>query len=406
MVVTIPPASGPCWEDDLLRQPLSPRRALTGAAVALAAGAALAVPSTGMGGVAAIQDDVLTTASITQIPQRLQMVKATKAKVARFDILWSFVAATQPNNPTDPNDPAYDWTRVDQVLIGFQQAGIKPIVSTYSTPDWAVDARNTAHRTTQYNPNAPIPQQFGFFMKAVATRYSGFFSANIGGVPTTLPRVRHFEIWNEPNLKNFFRVNTASNVGKYKSLVKQGYTNIKAAQSGAIVIAGVGGPRSSGGNGNISAKVWMNKLVSDKSVKFDAYSQHIYPSQGPKYSSPSYDKAFPTWNSLDEIFTALDKKKKGMKLYITEAGYTTAKTPYRNVKVSLSQQKTYLKQIYNLPDVKSPRVAAVVWFNLEDNINWPGGLLKANGTNKPSYGSFVTYARRPIPGNLRSALAN
>jgi hypothetical protein len=51
-------------------------------------------------------------------------------------------------------------------------------------------------------------------------------------------------------------------------------------------------------------------------------------------------------------------------------------------------------------------MAAVVWFNLEDNENWPGGLLRANGSKKPSYNSFVQYARRPIPGNLRAALAN
>jgi hypothetical protein len=95
-----------------------------------------------------------------------------------------------------------------------------------------------------------------------------------------------------------------------------------------------------------------------------------------------------------------------MKLYVTEAGYTTGTTPFRNVKVSVSQQNTYLRQLYNLPLVKSPRMAAVVWFNLEDNKNWPGGLLRANGRKKPSYNSFVQYARRPIPGNLRSALAN
>lgn len=389
-----------------MKKPLSPRHALTGAAIAVAAGAALALPSTGMGGVAAIQDDVLTTASITEIPQRLQLVRNTRAKVARFDILWSLVANRQPADATNPDDPAYDWTRVDQVLIGLDQAGITPIVSTYSTPNFAVDGRNTRFPSA-YNPNAPIPQAFGQFMRAVATRYSGFYvDPSPGSGPATLPRVRHFEIWNEPNLKNFFRFNNASNVGKYKGLVKQAYTNIKAAQPNAIVIAGVGGPRSSGGNGNVGAKVWMNKLVSDKSVKFDAYSQHIYPSKGPKFSSPAYDKVFPTWNSLDEIFDALDKKKKGMKLYVTEAGYTTGSTEFRTVKVSLSTQNTYLKQLYNLPDVKKPRVAAVVWFNLEDNKNWPGGLLKANGSRKPSYNSFVTFARRPIPGNLRSTLAN
>ena len=32
--------------------------------------------------------------------------------------------------------------------------------------------------------------------------------------------------------------------------------------------------------------------------------------------------------------------------------------------------------------------------------------MRANLGKKPSYNSFVSFARRPIPGNLRSALAN
>ena len=385
-----------------MRKPLSTRRVLAGTAVAVAAGAALALPSTGLGGVAAIQDDVLTTAAANQVPQRLQLVANTRAKVARFDILWSFVATRQPVNPQDPADPAYNWSHVDQVLTGLDQLGITPIVSTYSTPKFAQATRATGYKSA-YNPNAPTPTAFGAFMKAVATRYSGTYPNAGGG---TLPRVRHFEVWNEPNLKNFFRYGTKSNMGKYKGLVKAAYTNIKSANPNAVVIAGVGGPRSSGGNGNISAKEWMNKLVSDKSVKFDAYSQHIYPSQAPKFTSPAYEKVFPTWDSLDDIYKALDKKRKGMKLYVTEAGYTTGPTPFRTVKVTPSVQNKYLKQIYNLPLVKSPRMAAVVWFNLQDNKNWPGGLLRSNGGKKPSFNSFVSYARRPIPGNLRSTLAN
>jgi hypothetical protein len=171
-----------------------------------------------------------------------------------------------------------------------------------------------------------------------------------------------------------------------------------------MVIAGVGGPRSTSGNGNVSARVWLNSLTSSRAVKFDAYSQHIYPSRGPLFRSKSYDKAFPTWRSLPEIFEALDKKRKGMKLFITEAGYTTGTTDFRTVKVSKSQQRTYLKQLFGLKDVKSPRVAAVVWFNLQDNKNWPGGLLTESGVKKPSYNAFVAVARKAIPGNLRSTL--
>lgn len=380
----------------------TPRRTLTGIALATAAAAALAVPATGVGAVAALQDDVLATAPLSQIPSRLELVKQTKAKVTRVDILWQLVAPTPPANAADPNDKAYDWSRLDAIFSGLAAANITPIVSTYGTPDWAVAGINNPHPVTLYNPNAPTTAAFGAFMKAVATRYSGTFTP--AGATAPLPRVRHFEIWNEPNLKGFFQFNGASNLSKYKGLVKAGYTNIKAANRNTIVIGGVGGPRSSTGQGNIGAKVWLNGLVNDKSVKFDAYSQHIYPSRGPLFFSKSYAKAFPTWASLDSILATLDKKKKGMKLYITEAGYTTEATPFRKVKVSPAQQALFLKQLFNLKTVKSSRVAAVVWFNLQDNVNWPGGLLTAAGVKQPAYAAFRTVAARPIAPALRAEL--
>ena len=383
-----------------MRRQAMTRRALSGLALATVAGA-LAAPSTGMAGVAAIQDDALTTVPVDQIPARITLLQQTQAKVARVDVLWSKVAPTPPANPTDPNDPAYDFSRLDLIFSSLANAGITPIVSTYSTPDWAIKGRNVPH-LTEYNPSAPRPGAFGQFMQALALRYSGFFVPT--GAPVPLPRVRHFEIWNEPNLRSFFSVNGRSTLAGYKALVKAAYPQIKLANPGAIVIAGVGGPRSSTGNGNVGARTWLEGLVNDKSVKFNAYSQHIYPSRGPKFSSKSYDKAFPTWNSLDEIYATLDTKRPGMKLYVTEAGYTTASTSFRLVRVSFGQQKLFLQQLFSLPAVKSPRLAAVVWFNMQDNFNWPGGLMTAAGLSKPSFAAFRTIAARPIPAALRGEL--
>ncbi|HMM49388.1 MAG TPA: hypothetical protein PKE32_07220 [Miltoncostaeaceae bacterium] len=108
------------------------------------------------------------------------------------------------------------------------------------------------------------------------------------------------------------------------------------------------------------------------------------------------------------IHQQLDRKKKGMKLYITEAGYTTAATPFRDstkAVVSPAMQRKYLQQIYNLPAVRSPRTAAVVWFNLQDNVNWPAGLLRENGTKKPSWAAFRALASKAIPSPLRVELS-
>ena len=374
---------------------------MTGAALALAAGVALALPATGMGGIAAVQDDVLTIAPASQIQSRIDLVKATNAKVSRFDVLWSFVAPTQPANPTDPADPAYNWSRIDQIMKGFKAANITPLVTVYSTPIWAVEGTNTPFPSA-YNPNAPRAAQYAAFMQALATRYNGSYP-DAAAPGTVLPRLRLIEIWNEPNLKNFFRFNNATSIPKYKALIKQAYPAIKRGNRNTIVIGGVGGPRSSTGNGNIGARAWLNSLVQKNAPKFDAYSQHIYPSVGPK-STARAANAFPSWGSLPEIFATLDKKKKNMKLFITEAGYTTATTPFRTVRVAPSVQNLYLKQMFSLPDVQSPRVAAVVWFNLQDNINWPGGLIRGDGTHKPSFASFARIAARPIPPLLRPTL--
>ncbi|HMM48355.1 MAG TPA: cellulase family glycosylhydrolase [Miltoncostaeaceae bacterium] len=337
-----------------------------------------------------VQDDHLTDAApIRAVPARVKMVRATRARIARFDLLWSEVAPRRPRKPGDHHDPAYDWRRADAVIDALHHANITPIISVYSTPAWAVAGRRAAHDTV-HNPNAPRAADLAAFMGAVAARYRG--------------RARHLEIWNEPNLKSFFRLNGRSNPAHYKRLVRAAYPRIKRANRRAVVIAGVTGPRSSSGDGSIGARAWMYALTRDRRVPFDAYSQHIYPSQGPLYRSRAYARAFPTWQSLPEIHRALNARRRGMRLYVTEAGYTTATTPYRTVRVTPAKQRQYLDQIARLPAVRSHQTAAVIWFNLQDNPAWPAGLLTASGRAKPIYRSFRRIAARPVARPLRGEL--
>ncbi|MDX6556011.1 MAG: polysaccharide biosynthesis protein PslG [Miltoncostaeaceae bacterium] len=367
------------------------------AAVAIAGlGALLSLPATGLGAVAAVQDDVLATVALDNVESRLSLVAESGVRVTRVDIFWSTVAQTKPRKATDPADPAYDWSVADAIFTGLKKRKIIPIVSVYSSPAWAAGGKTTPIGQA-YNPNAPNAKMYGQFMKAVATRYNGKF--RVAG--KKLPKVSHYEIWNEPNLKAFFRSGTRTSIPKYVGLVKAAYPQIHAANKKAVVIAGVGGPRGKNGKGNLGARTWLNGIVKAKGVTFDAYSQHIYPSSAPNKKV----KAFPSWSSIDEILKTLDKKKKGMPLYITEAGYTTAQTTFRDVMVTPRQQRGYLKQIFNLKQVKNPRVPVVVWFNLQDNANWPAGLLREDGVQKLSYTSFRSIARKAFTPAQRKQLA-
>jgi hypothetical protein len=339
------------------------------------------------GPVAAVQDDYLSHAApIEDLPARVAMVAETGATVTRVDIFWSTIAPERPANPRDPDDPAYDWARPDLIMNELAEADIQSIVSVYSTPAWAVDGDNLPH-PAPYNPNTPRAGELAAFMHAVAARYRGDFTPRGGERP--LPAVGHFEIWNEPNLGGFLvpQIDPESgervSIPNYAAMVRAAYPAIKRANPDAVVIAGVAGPRGSSSETGTGALDWLRGL-RELGIPLDAYSQHIYPASPPLAET----EVVPAWATIDVLLEELDGFAPGLPLYITEAGYTTAATPFRDTKVTEEQQAEYLVDIYSLPQLKTPRVPTVVWFNLQDNANWPAGLLREDQSRKPSYERF------------------
>jgi hypothetical protein len=359
---------------------------------------ALAVPATGFAAIAAVQDDQLPVVPLTQIETRTQLVASTGARVARVDLLWSDVAPTRPANPTDPNDPAYRFERYDRIMAALLTRNVRPIVSVYSSPVWS--AGRAAPKGNGFNSYFPKAADYGAFMQAVATRYNGRSAA-----PTYAARpilVRHYEIWNECNLRRsclpqFDAVKKPVSPQLYAGLVRAAYPAIKRGNPQAIVIAGATGPKSSTDKTGLSTVDWLAALRKSR-VKFDAYSQHIYPAAAPLLNV----KAIPSWSSVPFLLKEINKIRRGMPMYITEAGYTTAATPFRKVKVSPAVQAKYLKQVFGLKSVRSSRVPVIVWFNMTDNKNWPGGLFRGNGTKKPSFAAFRSISKRgTLPAALR-----
>ncbi|HMN98535.1 MAG TPA: hypothetical protein PKD59_03910 [Miltoncostaeaceae bacterium] len=350
-----------------------------------------------IGAVAAVQDDHLPVDPIEQVPERIKMVADTGVTTTRVDVFWGDVAATRPADPTDPADPAYDFSRYDLIFQSLAKEGITPIVSTYHTPAWASGGA-VEPVGGRINTLAPDPEDYGAFMTALATRYSGGFTSPGG---ETLPRITHFEIWNEPNLSGFLRPPgwddesltadqlTQARLDVYAAMDEAGYAGVKQADPEATVIAGVGGPRSSPSRTGVGAVEWLRGLA-DRTIPLDAYSQHVYPAAPPLEETT----VVPSWSTIGRFLDELDAFRSGLDLYITEAGYTTAATPYRDTGFKTeAEQADYLDQIYSLPQLRSERIKTVVWFNLQDNADWPAGLLREDGSRKPSYGRFVGVVR-------------
>jgi hypothetical protein len=177
-------------------------------AAALAAGSALAVS-----GLAALP------AAASANPSQVSMIEDgndlfnANATLAQFRLLgantvrvivpWAVVAPDysakqKPNfNATDPNAyPSKNWLPFDNIVRAAQQDGLTvDLTISGGAPTWASGSGIPSAGHNPYFAWKPNAADYGQFVQAVGTRYSGHFKS--GGV--TLPRVHFWAIYNEPN---------------------------------------------------------------------------------------------------------------------------------------------------------------------------------------------------------------
>jgi hypothetical protein len=121
---------------------------------------------------------------------------AAGARFAKISVGWRARVTGVPANPSDPADPAYDWSYVDRAVRDAAARGVEPLLFVTDAPEFA----EGPGRPEDVIPGTwrPDPNAFAAFARAVATRYSGTFVADGGA----LPRVRYYQAWTEPNLSN------------------------------------------------------------------------------------------------------------------------------------------------------------------------------------------------------------
>ena len=122
-----------------------------------------------------------------------ERIKGAGAGMTRVIIDWAAVApAAEPEawDPTDPNEPNYNWTKFDRAIQLATDAGLTVLASVYRAPAWAERCKTEIPGICD-----PDPDMFADFTEAAAQRYNGSGDQ---------PRVRYWKAWNEPNLFLFF----------------------------------------------------------------------------------------------------------------------------------------------------------------------------------------------------------
>jgi hypothetical protein len=185
---------------------------------------ALAAPATAQASstqVTILQDDpkIVFAGDAGQLDRTLTRVKALGVDTIRVSVFWHLVApnARSKSRPDFGDNgaawpgsyPQSSWDRYDRIVTLAQKHGLDVLLSvTGPAPAWA-SATHLRHESALQ----PDPKDFGDFMQAVGTRYSGLYSPDSddrtkqGGpmfrqpspAQPALPRVSTWSIWNEPN---------------------------------------------------------------------------------------------------------------------------------------------------------------------------------------------------------------
>jgi hypothetical protein len=328
-------------------------------------------------------------------------LKSLRAGIVRITIDWANVAKRRPADAADPADPAYQWNAIDNVVAKAAQNKMRVLAAIYGTPRWAGPGKNRIPRRIT---------DLRLFAFAAATRYSGTYRVEVGeGEPErTLPAVRSWLAWNEPNnpvflkpqwkkVRRAWRPQSAFDYAKICSAIWAGVHSTGLANQ--KVGCGVTGPRGNdapaSSRASTSPLVFLTWLRRAGLKRFDAYAHHpYYGSRLEKPTTVPKSKKAVTLGNIGLRIRQLKRLYGSKRLWITEYGYQT-RPPDRYFGVSYSLQAKYVHQAYALAR-KTAKIDMFVWFLIRDErrlSGWQSGVVTASGKRKPAFRAFQTLKR-------------
>jgi len=342
---------------------------------------------------------------------------------------------------TNPFDPRYDWSTLDQAVNLVVAAGMQPMLTvTGPAPYWAT--ANPRRRQGQYLPR---PREFGQFARAVARRYGHL--------------VDRYLIWNEPNQPGWLLPQrdcargaacTPRSPHLYRRLYAAARRAIRSEDPVAAIVFGELAPvgddptrstwrpmaplpflRALGCVDDRHRPLRSGPCNGFRPLRADFFGYHPHGKLQPP-DRPNPDRHEAQLADLPRLFRALDRLTRRGRLrapvatgrrfdvLMTEFGFQT-RPPDRAAGVTLAQQARYIQQAaYVL--WRHPRVRSLTHYQWEDEVvmrngpksgygGWQSGLHFFSGRPKPAFRVFAApllYDRRraQLWGQVRRGAAH
>jgi len=265
-------------------------------------------------------------------------------------------------------------------LAGYEQifralpAGTRVILDVVDTPAWETGSAD------ELAPPA-APRDYAAFVAALARRFPQW--------------VRAYEIWNEEDASRWWP--GGPDPAAYARLLQATYPAVKAADPSATVLLGgltgndfpfLEDVYSAGGKGYFDAV----------SVHTDTACNILSPYE---YLRGSDNRMIPdSFLAYREVHAVMLANGDDKPIWMTELSWRTTSAVcsegmwagQKAGGVSDGQQAAYLRQAYHCL-AQDPYVQVALWFPLQDVGAVTSGLIRANGSRKPSYEAMREYDR-------------
>jgi len=303
-------------------------------------------------------------ASLAGVDREIALAHALHAKVVRVEVPWSELEPLGPNQ-LEPRALAY----LDRLTSDAAADGIGVVAMVESSPCWASSApasllrRCTPSQTNKANSWPPSnPATFASFAAYLAQRYG--------------TRLAALEVWNEPDQSNEDYFAGPEKPQRYATVLRAAYPAIKQADPSLPVLAG----SLVGANG-----VFLKALYA-AGIKgyYDGLAVHYY------------TLTIASLRSLHEVQVANGDTKP---LWLNEFGWSSC-YPRRRIEqeqgcVTAQTQAANLTNIFRSL-ARTPWIAALVVYKLQDSALEEFGALTARGKRKPAFAALSKVFTSPF----------
>jgi hypothetical protein len=301
--------------------------------------------------------------------------------IVRIMPAWAGIApTTRPVSfkADDPADPAYNWKAVDDAVRDASARGLDVVFTLSGAPTWAQGPGRPADAGGSWRPD---PVAYAAFATAAAKRYSGSF-ADPEHPGSTLPRIRYWQMWNEPNLATNLQPQwvkhgrgwEAASPGIYRALLNEGYAAVKAVdRSNFVVGAGTAPYGDLAPGGRRIAPVTFLRLLFARPTYLDAISHHPYGVGDPlRHALNPADVAVPDLGKLRRVLTAGQRTGKVLprgpkRFWVTEVSWDSAPPDPQGVPEALHARWTEQA----LWVLWRAGVDTITWFQIRDQAPEP-----------------------------------